>query len=280
MVWPFPSGPPLEISPVSETSQLGRHTCAEDPYHSTKEREKHNVAWASDNAVQAAANTHTHTQIQQPRISNNDLNQVPSTHTHSYLSDTHTHHSKEIKVSPPSLDRKIAACDHHGNHAPPQLEISPASEISQLGRHTCAEDPCNCTKELEKHNAALSSDYAVQAAAHTWDNPTLEILLSWQLSQTPRPGLETHPLPGLEPSQAGVAPPFMGRNGGLFPSQCVTQVVPNTEKSSHMAIETVQVLFSFAETPVVPRTQPRQGKDKFCYAIAQAARDAPSVWDD
>jgi hypothetical protein len=137
------------------------------------------------------------------------------------------------------------------------LEISPAPEISRLGRRTCAEDPFDRTKEREKHNAAWASDYAVQAAAHTWDNQTLEILLSRQLSRTPRPGLETHPLPGLEPSQAGVAPPLMGRNGGLFPSQCVTQVVPNMEKLSHMATETVQALFPF-------RLGRRTYEEEFC----------------
>jgi hypothetical protein len=105
--------------------------------------------------------------------------------------------------------------------------------------------PATAPRSGKSTIAAWASDDAVQAAAHTWDNPTLEILLFGQLSRTPRPGLETHPLPGLEPSQAGVAPPLMGRSGGLFPSQCVTQVVPNMEKLSHMATETVQALFPF-----------------------------------
>ncbi len=120
------------------------------------------------------------------------------------------------------------------------------------------------TKEREKHNAAWASDDAVQAAAHTWDNLTLEILLFRQLSCTPRPGLETHSLPGLEPSYAGVAPPLMGRSGGLFPSQCVTQVVPNMEKLSHMATETLQALFPFAWEGTLARRNsvlsPRSGK--------------------
>ena len=88
-------------------------------------------------------------------IGNNNRNPVPNPHTHPYLNDTHAHHSKAIKVSPPLLEAKIAACDHHGNHVPPPLEISPAPEISQLGRRTCAEDPCDRTKEREKHNCCL-----------------------------------------------------------------------------------------------------------------------------
>jgi hypothetical protein len=156
-------------------------------------------------------NTHTHTQIQQPMKSNCNQNQVPNPHTHPYLNDTHAHHSKEIKVSPPSLDGKIAACYHHGNHVPPPLEISPAPEISQLGRRTCAEDPCDSTKEQEKHKAAWASDNAAQAAAHTWDNPTLEILLSGQLFRTPRPGLETHPLPGYSWHKPTLDLPLLGK---------------------------------------------------------------------
>jgi hypothetical protein len=130
---------------------------------------------AGDSNSALNTHTHTHTQIQQPMISNGDPNQVPNPHTHPYLNDTHAHHSKEIKVSPPSLDGKIAACDHHGNHVPPLLEISPAPEISQLGRRTCAEDLCDHTKEREKHNAAWASDDAVQSAVnthtHTYTNP-------------------------------------------------------------------------------------------------------------
>jgi hypothetical protein len=47
-----------------------------------------------------------------------------------------------------------------------------------------------------------------------------------------------------------------------------------------MATANAQALTSIAKTTVVARTQPHTGKEKYCYAIAQAAVGAPSVWDD
>jgi hypothetical protein len=49
-----------------------------------------------------------------------------------------------VKVSPPSLDGRIAACKYPGNHVPPPLEISPVPEIL-CWKGTLAQGICACS---------------------------------------------------------------------------------------------------------------------------------------
>ena len=79
----------------------------------------------------------------------------------------HAWHPKSVgvKVSPPSLDGKIAACKYPGNHVPPPLEISLVPET------LCWEGTIergNCV--LAKQTAAFAEDVAGHPAARVWDS--------------------------------------------------------------------------------------------------------------